>query len=600
MKSSIQKYTRKLEKLNKELSQLLDPNKSVEKVRKDMLEYLQKLHIYLLNDENIEEYIRLQKIETVQTLLVIFSKRSQNLTGYDTLKQLLEIFKDKSPGEATDISAGFFKEIENFWRALSDLSSPHIQVEAITDKNSPNQSADQISKRKSQDLDKIAESMSEAFNRYPSGTLEPVKSSIDDNRKKIMKYFDAHSKDWNNYKWQITHTVRNTKDVKALIDITPEQEEAIELCNKNKLPFAITPYYLSLINKKECFWDKGIRAQVIPPLNYVKKVLEYKSNSSSSLDFMKEEFTSPIEAVSRRYPQIAIFKPIVTCPQFCVYCQRNWEIEDYKSSQAMRSKKIRQQVYKWYRKHPQIKEVLITGGDPGMLHTNDLDSIIKAFKSIESIKRLRFASRTLVTLPMRFTDRLIKTLSSFNKANEKMLYIVTHIEHSAEITQDTIELVKKLNHADIKVYNQQVMTTFNSGRLQLAKLRWDLKMAGIDPYYTFYPKGKKETKDYRIPISRILQERKEEARLLPGSVRPDEPVFNVPFTGKNHLRARQDRELIAITPKGERIYHMHSWEKNITNAKPYIYTDIPIKHYLEKMEKEGHNPKEFDSIWYYY
>ena len=93
--------------------------------------------------------------------------------------------------------------------------------------------------------------------------------------------------------------------------------------------------------------------------------------------------------------------------------------------------------------------------------------------------------------------------------------------------------------------------------------------------------GKEETIDFRIPIARIEQERKEEARLLPGLVRTDEPVFNVPRPRESHVRAWQDHEVIMILPDGRRIYRFYSWDTKLTTSKDYLYTDIGICDYLE-------------------
>ena len=125
-------------------------------------------------------------------------------------------------------------------------------------------------------------------------------------------------------------------------------------------------------------------------------------------------------------------------------------------------------------------------------------------------------------------------------------------------------------------------------------------MIGVDPYYLFNMKGKSEISDYAVPIARIMQERKEEARLIPGIYRTDEIVFNVPFLGKNHMRARQDHELISVLPNGKRVYAFHPWEKNIRGVNSYIYTDVSIKNYLEKLKKLGVDTEEYESIWYYY
>ena len=106
--------------------------------------------------------------------------------------------------------------------------------------------------------------------------------------------------------------------------------------------------------------------------------------------------------------------------------------------------------------------------------------------------------------------------------------------------------------------------------------------------------------DYRVPIGRLLQERKEEARLMPGLDRTDEPVFNIPALGKNHLRAWQHHDLISLTPRGERIYEFHPWEKNIAVASTYVHRDVPIADFLAVLAERGEDLDQYRSIWYYF
>ena len=131
-------------------------------------------------------------------------------------------------------------------------------------------------------------------------------------------------------------------------------------------------------------------------------------------------------------------------------------------------------------------------------------------------------------------------------------------------------------------------------------LRRMLKLSGVDPYYTFNTMGKEETVDFRVPMARIEQERKEEARLLTGMVRTDEPVFNVPRLGKSNLRAWQDHEVIMILPDGRRIYRFYTWEARITTNFDYLYTDVSIYDYLKRLDADGENISDYKSIWYYF
>jgi lysine 2,3-aminomutase len=101
-------------------------------------------------------------------------------------------------------------------------------------------------------------------------------------------------------------------------------------------------------------------------------------------------------------------------------------------------------------------------------------------------------------------------------------------------------------------------------------------------------------------VSRLEQERKEEARLLPGIVRTDEPVFNVPKIGKSHLRAWQDHEPIMITAAGERIYRFFPWESRFAARDAYVYKDVSIYDYLKRLEADGENPDDYKTIWYYF
>jgi len=347
-------------------------------------------------------------------------------------------------------------------------------------------------------------------------------------------------------------------------------------------------------------FDHGIRAQVIPPPDYVDVMAEHRKERDTIFDFMGEHDTSPVDLVTRRYPCIAILKPFNTCAQICVYCQRNWEIDQVLDPHALASKNSISKALTWFDDHQSIGDILITGGDPMIMKDDQIRNILEELSKKEHIYRIRIGTRTPVVLPMRWTDEIVQILSEFHEPGRREITVVTHFEHSYEITPDAMEAVKKIRKAGMSVYNQEVFTVENSRRFQSAKLRHDLKLIGIDPYYLFNMKGKEETQRYMVPIARILQERKEEARLLPGLTRTDEPVFNVPKLGKNHLRAWQDHRVVMILPNGSRVYELHPWEKNMTPVPPYNYIDVPIYDYLEEMASRGENIRDYRTIWFYY
>jgi lysine 2,3-aminomutase len=439
------------------------------------------------------------------------------------------------------------------------------------------------------------------MNPFPCGLDKGTVHKRIINQSRILKYFRAAPKDWWDWKWHIRHIIRDADTLGDLIKITDEEYQAIRLARQNKIPFGITPYYLSLMD----YWahrekDYAVRAQVIPSLHYVQKMKELRSQSYHSMDFMLERDTSPIEGITRRYPMIVILKPVLTCPQICVYCQRNWEIEDVYSPAAVLPRDRLEKAIQWIKDTPEINEVLITGGDPLLLSNNKLHDILSKLAHIDHVDRIRIGTRTPVTLPQRITNELIHTIKPYHVPGKREVVIVTHFEHAYEITPQSMEAVQKFRHCGMDVYNQLVYTFFNSKKFEAAFLRLKLRLIGVTPYYTFNTKGKEETDDYRVPIARLLQEQKEEARLLPGTVRTDEIVFNVPKLGKNYLRARQHHDVISILPNGCRVYEFHPWEKKLALADTYIYQDVSIYDYLNRIKANGGNAAHYKSIWYYY
>jgi lysine 2,3-aminomutase len=321
------------------------------------------------------------------------------------------------------------------------------------------------------------------------------------------------------------------------------------------------------------------------------------------MDFMLERDTSPIDLITRRYPAIVVFKPYNTCPQICVYCQRNWEIDNVMSPAAMaRSDQIADAI-DWIRQHPAIHEVLVTGGDPLVMPDAKLAEILERIADIPSVERIRIGTRILVTLPMRITPDLARLLGAFREPGKREIVVVTHVQNPYEITPDLLQATERIRSEGIPIYNQLVYTFYISRRFEAAALRRALRLAGIAPYYTFNMKGKEETRAYRVPVARLLQEQKEEARLLPGMARTDEAVYNVPGMGKNYLRARQHRSMLSILPDGARVYEYHPWEKNISGTRPletFITKDIPILEYLERLERIGERVEDYQTIWYYF
>jgi lysine 2,3-aminomutase len=541
--------------------------------------------------------------DCIRVLKSIIGPINEIRTEFSALDCLWKLATGRRDELSCEISVGFLSEFIHLFRGVAGKSNIYREQEEMR-RGVPEflrLEGRESAVARSDMLDEMGGTVWKYFKRYPSGLDPEVVTWRKRNQERILRYFGAGEEDWFDYRWHLRHTVIRPEVVFDLIDLSQEWKAAIEKALLTHLPFGITPYYLSLMDQNPAIgYDHAIRAQVLPPPNYVDQVARHKDDRNMHLDFMGEHATSPVDLVTRRYPLICILKPYNTCAQVCVYCQRNWELDEVLSPHAQAGWKDIEKAIGWIAGQQSLGDVLITGGDPGIMKDAVLEKLLGQLADIDHVYRIRFGTRTPVVLPFRFTEEFCDLLGRYHEPGRREVSVVTHFEHSYEITPEACEAVQSVRRRGIGVYNQCVFTVENSRRFENAKLRRDLRLIGVDPYYTFNMKGKKETGDYMVPIARILQERKEEARLLPGLDRTDEPVFNVPRMGKNHLRAMQDRRLVMILADGSRVYEFHPWEKNIKPMPPYNYVDVPIYGYLEELAARGEKVNDYRTIWYYY
>lgn len=542
-----------------------------------------------------QRIVRMRDCASVLTRML--NRRAEDRADFSLTQALWDLARGK---ERPDLAPAFYAEIMYLFLGLAGRETARS---GLTDSSVPASLEGRAAAvERSKQLDLLAEAAKSSMSKYESGLAEAAIQRRALRREKILSHFKASPHDWDNWQWHIAHIIRDRSVLEEFLTLSQDEKKSIDHAKAQKLPFGITPYYLSLMDEEpDTGRDRAIRAQVIPPLSYTKLMDRALHGENTCLDFMRESDTSPVDLITRRYPGICILKPLNTCPQICVYCQRNWEIEDAMAPGSIASQDKLEAALAWIAEHPSIHEVLVTGGDPLAIPDIPLKKILDGVAAIPSIERIRIGSRTLLTVPMRFNDDLVDMLASYRVPGKRQVALVTHVQHAYELTPDTLNAVEKLRSKGISVFNQHVYTFFSSRRFEAAFLRRQLALVGIDPYYTFNTKGKEETLEYRVPIARLLQEQKEEARLLPGLSRTDEGVYNVPGMGKNYLRALQHRDLIAILPDGARLYEFHSWEKHISSEiSTHLSADVPILDYLERLQIIGEDISSYESIWYYF
>jgi len=453
--------------------------------RENLYKYLNRLERHYFNIFSERSYkdmhILIKNIakESIRVLKNVIRSENEKLTRFSALKRLYNIAHGNTRS-LNRTSEGFLCEFIVLFRGIAGKSElPEDIYEHVQIKEERRGAV-----KRSRRLDIYSRQMTDYIrDNYITGLDEHVISAREELKHDILAYFKGRKSDWYNYNWHMKHIIKDVETLASLIKLEDDEIEGLVLAKRFRIPFHVTPYYLSLFNKSgRTVHDRSVRAQVLPAPEYCRSI-EKERIEGVDLDFMQEKSTSPINCITRRYPQIVILKPYDACPQICVYCQRNWEIKSIDKAKITR-KEIKNAIG-WIRDNDTITEVLITGGDPLTLKNNFLNSIIGEVAEIDHVSRIRIGTRVLVTLPYRINDGFLNILKTYHEWGKRELCIITHFEYPSELTPDSLEAIRKIKDLGINIYNQQVFTYFNSRKYMTCHLRKVLKLAGVDPYYTF-------------------------------------------------------------------------------------------------------------------
>lgn len=586
-----ERFRREAEPLLSHLSQCTN----LGAVRRRLFAYITRKHLAAGRQVTREVGGRVVVRDSARALRSLTLARSAALSGFSVPQALWDLARGVP---RPDLSPAFYAELIYLVRGLEGKAPLRGLRKSPVDIAGRGRLA---ARARSEAMDRLWEWVQERLARYPDGLSPEAVERRAARRARVLSLLGGSETDWSSWEWHVRHIFRDPGLLAQAANLRAQELQAARLAVEHRVPFGVTPYYAALFDDDpEAGRDRAIRAQVLPPADYVAEMAALRDDRARRLDFMRERDTSPVDLITRRYPAIAVFKPFNACPQICVYCQRNWQIEEPMAPGALASRARLETAFRWFQAHPAVREVLVTGGDPLALSDELLGRILDRLAAISHIDLIRIGSRVPVTMPMRITEALAAQLARLRVPGRRELCLMTHVEHPYEVTPELVAAVARLRAHGIEVYNQLVYTFYVSRRFEVAALRMLLRRCGIAPYYTFAPKGKSETARYRVPLARVLQEQQEEARLLPGTRRTDEAVYNLPGLGKHYLRARQNRELISIRPDGSRVYEFHPWEKNVVRCKSYVGDDVPILDYLLRLAELGENPDDYAGIWHYY
>jgi lysine 2,3-aminomutase len=293
----------------------------------------------------------------------------------------------------------------------------------------------------------------------------------------------SHYEQWNSWKWQFQNRIRSSEDLISVFgDIVPDDISVASA----KFPMAITPYYASLIRE---FNEKDPIYRMAVPSGK-----ELYDPPFLSDDPLGEEADSPVKGLVHRYNDRALIISTSVCAMYCRHCTRK-RVTGQKEHCCKNA-----DVQNWVtylKAHPEIKDVVVSGGDPFTMETHKLDEILTAIRSVESVETIRIGTRTPVVMPMRIDQELVTMLKKHHP-----LYVNVHFNHPYEITPESQKAIAMLADAGIPLGNQSVLLEgVNNDPLIMENLCRKLVKMRIKPYYLFICDLVKGVEHFRTSVS---------------------------------------------------------------------------------------------------
>ena len=297
---------------------------------------------------------------------------------------------------------------------------------------------------------------------------------------------------WKDWKWQIKNTIRTIDQFTKLTGILFAAEEKETLKETlDKFPLAITPYYASLISK-ENFRNDPVFKQAFANIN------ELVVLDNELKDPLSEEKDSPVEGITHRYPDRVLFHVSNICSMYCRHCTRKRKVGDI---DFIPSKEQLKKGIDYIRNTPQVRDVLLSGGDPLMLPDSQIDWLLSEITAIPHVEIVRIGTRMPCVMPYRITEELITILKKYQP-----LWINTHFNHPREMTASAKEALQMLADGGFPLGNQTVLLAgVNDCPRIIKELVHKLVQNRVRPYYLYQCDLSEGLSHFRTPIGKGIE-----------------------------------------------------------------------------------------------
>ncbi len=305
----------------------------------------------------------------------------------------------------------------------------------------------------------------------------------------LREKFNATDEQWNDWKWQVSNRIESLEQLENMIALTDEEREGIKK-SLETIRMGITPYYLSIMNPDDpkC----PVRMQAVPSVN------ELHRSCADQLDPLHEDGDSPVPGLTHRYPDRVLLLVTDMCSMYCRHCTRRRFAGQ--TDQAVPMERIEKAI-EYIRNTPQVRDVLLSGGDPLLLSDDKLEYIISKLREIDHVEIVRIGSRTPVVMPQRITPELCNMLKKYHP-----IWLNTHFNHSKEITPEAIKACNMLADAGIPLGNQSVLLRgINDCVHTMKTLVHDLVKMRVRPYYIYQCDLSMGIEHFRTPVSKGIE-----------------------------------------------------------------------------------------------
>jgi lysine 2,3-aminomutase len=293
--------------------------------------------------------------------------------------------------------------------------------------------------------------------------------------------------DWDDWRWQLRHAIGSVDDLARAIPLVPRELEGARRAETRGLPLRITPYYLSLIDQGDPACP--IRRQCVPDAREDKEV------AGDLVDPLGEVSHEVAPHLVQRYPDRVLLLATDRCAVYCRFCTRSRMVGGGDGAVSL---EVLAPAIQWLRAHPEVRDVILSGGDPLAMATDRIVRLVAAVRAIESVETIRLATRVPVTLPMRVTGELLRALRPYHP-----LWVMTHFNHPKELTKAAVDACTRLVDAGFPVMNQTVLLAgINDNERVLEELFRGLVRARVRPYYLLQADPVRGTGHLRTPLAR--------------------------------------------------------------------------------------------------